>query len=249
MRSAAEATRVARVRNPDLLDHVDYRLAETPEEKEEIYHPSLPGISCAKARSCRPPSSVSPIDYDDAPNAWTFGVYLNGELYSSIRISVLTSEWRLSPSSNCSAIFFTRELDRGPDYHRSDAFRRRSRKGREVSRASLSHGAAGLSGRAAISTPISGLPSFVPNIRRSIARCSCRRPLCEPRLFPGLAEAGRIDGRAIFRRAGEGLSALSVHAFERVRAADAVPAPQRASFIASDAVKSPFDRASIVPHS
>ena len=32
--------------------------------------------------------------YDDLPNSWTFGVYFYGELYSSVRISVLTSEWR-----------------------------------------------------------------------------------------------------------------------------------------------------------
>ena len=29
----------------------------------------------------------SPIDYDDAPNAWIFGVYVDGELCSSIRLT------------------------------------------------------------------------------------------------------------------------------------------------------------------
>ena len=38
MRSPAEARLLALARGPDLLDHVDYRLAETPEEKEEIYN-------------------------------------------------------------------------------------------------------------------------------------------------------------------------------------------------------------------
>ena len=37
MRSAAEVTTTASARNIDLLDNVDYRLAETPEEREEIY--------------------------------------------------------------------------------------------------------------------------------------------------------------------------------------------------------------------
>ena len=38
MRSAAEASTAAPGRNSDLLDQVDYRLAQTPEEKEKIYN-------------------------------------------------------------------------------------------------------------------------------------------------------------------------------------------------------------------
>ena len=37
MRSAAEITSIAPGRSADLLDNVDYRLAETPEQKEEMY--------------------------------------------------------------------------------------------------------------------------------------------------------------------------------------------------------------------
>ena len=47
------------------------------------------------------------------PNAWTFGVYFHGELYSSIRISVLTSEWRMSPSAELFGDILHPELDRG----------------------------------------------------------------------------------------------------------------------------------------
>ena len=38
MRSPAEARLIALARGPELLDHVDYRLAQTPVEKEEIYN-------------------------------------------------------------------------------------------------------------------------------------------------------------------------------------------------------------------
>jgi len=38
MKSAAGTTPAAFGRNSDLLDQVDYRLAETPEEKDEISH-------------------------------------------------------------------------------------------------------------------------------------------------------------------------------------------------------------------
>ena len=46
--------------------------------------------------------------YDDLSNSWTFGVYLGDELHSSVRISVLTSEWRQS----CSAEAFGEVPDR-----------------------------------------------------------------------------------------------------------------------------------------
>jgi hypothetical protein len=51
--------------------------------------------------------------YDDLPNNFTFGVYVQGELYSSIRISVLTSEYRGSPSSEMFTELLHPELDRG----------------------------------------------------------------------------------------------------------------------------------------
>src|SRR5712675_809448 len=38
MRSAAETTTAALKRGVNLLEQVDYRLAQTPDEKEEIYH-------------------------------------------------------------------------------------------------------------------------------------------------------------------------------------------------------------------
>jgi hypothetical protein len=51
--------------------------------------------------------------YDDLPNSWTFGVYLQGELYSSVRISVLTSQWRLSCSAEAFGEILYPRLDRG----------------------------------------------------------------------------------------------------------------------------------------
>src|SRR5258708_38488348 len=97
MRSAAEPTTAASGRNSDLLDQVDYRLAETPAEKEEIYN--LRYRAYLREGAIRPSADQRVIDqFEDAPNAWTFGVYFQGELYSSIRVSVLTSEWRMSPA-------------------------------------------------------------------------------------------------------------------------------------------------------
>jgi hypothetical protein len=97
MKSAAGTTTAALGRNSDLLDQVDYRLAETPEEKEEIYR--LRYRAYLREGAIQPSSDQHVTDqYEDTPNAWTFGVYFHGELYSSIRVSLLTPEWRVSPS-------------------------------------------------------------------------------------------------------------------------------------------------------
>ena len=98
MKSAAGTTTAA-FGNSDRLDQVDYRLAETPDEKEEIYR--LRYRAYLREGAIQPSSDQRVTDqYDHARNAWTFGVYFHGELYSSIRVSLLTPEWRMSPSLN-----------------------------------------------------------------------------------------------------------------------------------------------------
>ena len=97
LRSAAEPSTAALGRSSDPLDQVDYRRAETPDEREEIYN--LRYRAYLREGAIRPSADQRVVDqYEDAPNAWTFGVYFHGELYSSIRVSVLTAEWRMSPS-------------------------------------------------------------------------------------------------------------------------------------------------------
>ena len=66
-------------RSIELLDRVDYRLAETEAEKEAIYRLRY------RAYMTRAPSSRAPIErltdrFDDLPNSWIFGVYIDGEL-------------------------------------------------------------------------------------------------------------------------------------------------------------------------
>ena len=112
MGSAAEASTVALGRTWDPLDQVDYRLAETPEEKEEIYN--LRYRAYLREGAIRPSAEQRVVDqYEDAPNAWTFGVYFQGELYSSIRVSVLTAEWRMSPSVELFGDVLHPKLDKG----------------------------------------------------------------------------------------------------------------------------------------
>ena len=110
--SPAEASSAAAGKSPDLLDQVDYRLAETPLEKEAIYNLRYRAYLREGAVKESPEQRVT-VQYDDLPNSWTFGVFVGGELYSSVRISVLTSEWRESCSAEAFGEILMPRLDRG----------------------------------------------------------------------------------------------------------------------------------------
>ena len=112
MRSEAEPSNAAFGRSSDLLDQVDYRLAQTPEEKEEIYNLRYRAYLREGAVKESPSQRVTD-QYDDLLNSWTFGVHLRGELYSSVRISVLTTEWRESCSAEAFGEILFPKLDRG----------------------------------------------------------------------------------------------------------------------------------------
>lgn len=91
MRSEADAIPAAVGRSPALLDQVDYRLAETEAEKEAIYR--LRYRAYLREGAIEPRADQRLTDrYDDLPNSWVFGLYLDGELTSSIRISVATPD-------------------------------------------------------------------------------------------------------------------------------------------------------------
>jgi len=89
MRSATEAIAHIPERSADPLEHIDYRLAETSEDKDRIYR--LRYRAYLREGAILPSESERVTDrYDDLPNNFTFGIFVQGELYSSIRISVLT---------------------------------------------------------------------------------------------------------------------------------------------------------------
>ena len=112
MRSATEAIAHIPERSADPLEHIDYRLAETSEDKDRIYR--LRYRAYLREGAILPSESERVTDrYDDLPNNFTFGIFVQGELYSSIRISVLTSEYRGSPSSEMFTDLLHPELDRG----------------------------------------------------------------------------------------------------------------------------------------
>jgi hypothetical protein len=112
MKSAAEASTAAFGKNSELLDQVDYRLARTAEEKEKIYRLRYRAYLREGAIHESPDQRVTDR-YDEAPNTWIFGLYLHDELHSSVRISVLTSECRISPAVEVFGDILNPRLDRG----------------------------------------------------------------------------------------------------------------------------------------
>jgi hypothetical protein len=112
MRSPVEAPSSVFGRGADLLEHVDYRLAETTEDQEEIYNLRYRAY-LREGAIHESPLQRNTDQYDGLPNSWTFGVYFRDELYSSVRISVLTSEWRQSCSTEIFGEILHPRLDRG----------------------------------------------------------------------------------------------------------------------------------------
>src|SRR5215470_5792230 len=112
MRSRVHLPSAAIGRGSDLLGQVDYRLAETSEEREEIYKLRYRAY-LREGAIVESPLERNTDQYDGLPNSWTFGVYFHGELHSSVRISVLTSDWRLSCSTEIFGEILHPRLDRG----------------------------------------------------------------------------------------------------------------------------------------
>ena len=172
-------------RSSDPLEFVDYRLAETPEEKDEIYR--LRYRAYLREGAILPSESQRVTDrYDDEPNNFIFGVYYRDELYSSIRISVLRGEWRGSPSSEMFADILHPELDRGKIIIDPTRFVADPDKAKGVPRTALPHGAAGLCRLRSFQRRYRACQSFAPSTGHFIARCSCRSRWASRKLFPGL---------------------------------------------------------------
>jgi hypothetical protein len=114
MKSGIEP-RTLLVRGSGLFDRVDYRLIETPEERDSVYRMRYRAYLHGGLIS--PSESRRIIDsYDDAPNAWIFGIYIDGELCSSLRLHVLTPEWRTSYSTELFGDVLHSRLERGETF-------------------------------------------------------------------------------------------------------------------------------------
>jgi hypothetical protein len=96
VRQEKPESRVA-VRRVELLDKVEYRLAETEAERAAIYR--LRYRAYLKEGAIDPNNLGMVFDrYDSLPNSWVFGVFFEGKLASSLRITVASPEHPACPS-------------------------------------------------------------------------------------------------------------------------------------------------------
>jgi hypothetical protein len=73
-----------------LLERVEYRRAETQEEKAAIYR--MRHDAYTRAGSVEPrPARMFHDPYDETPNAWLIGLFIDGDLASSLRLHVSAS--------------------------------------------------------------------------------------------------------------------------------------------------------------
>jgi hypothetical protein len=112
MASADQSGSRLLARGSQLLDRTDYRLAETEADKEAIYR--------LRYRAYLHEGAIEPrIDrrltdrFDNLPNSWIFGVYFDGQLASSIRISLATRDNPDTPAVDAFRDLLEPQLARG----------------------------------------------------------------------------------------------------------------------------------------
>ncbi|ETR78406.1 hypothetical protein X566_12635 [Afipia sp. P52-10] len=112
MVSAIRANPSLADRGTELLSRVEYRLMQSAEEREQIYR--LRYRAYLQEGAIAPNASERIEDkFDNLPNSWIFGLHVEGELASSIRISVATPELPLTPAVDAFPDYLEPELARG----------------------------------------------------------------------------------------------------------------------------------------
>lgn len=112
MKSVAKAANSLFVRESGLSDRVDFRLMETPEEKDSIYRMRYKAYLHGGVTAPDKSERVSD-HYDDAPNAWIFGIHVDGELCSSLRLNIVTQDCRISGSVDLFGDILHPRIDQG----------------------------------------------------------------------------------------------------------------------------------------
>jgi hypothetical protein len=94
------------------LERVEHRRADTPAQKEEIYR--LRYEAYMREGAIEPNATGMFHDaFDDAPNVWVIGTYIDGELASSIRLHVASTEDTAFPASTVFADVLAPHFRRG----------------------------------------------------------------------------------------------------------------------------------------
>jgi hypothetical protein len=169
-----------------LLDRIDCRPAESAHEREAIFR--LRYEAYLREGAIGPNFAETFADpYDETDNAWLFGLYIDGDLASSIRLHVASRAHRDFPSRKVFADLLDSELDAGRvivDPTRFVTARRHSR---------LNPGLPHVTLRLAwLAAEHFGAEHFLVAVRAEhqafYRRTFKHRPICEPRPYPLLAK-------------------------------------------------------------
>jgi len=96
----------------ELLERVDYSRAETEEEKEAIFRLRYEAYLREGAIASNSTETLSD-HYDEADNVWIFGVHIDGQLASSIRVNAASKQHPISPSVDVFGDILMPELELG----------------------------------------------------------------------------------------------------------------------------------------
>jgi hypothetical protein len=246
MKSGAEPRASLVVRGGALFDRVDYRLIETPEERDQLY---LMRYRAYTRGGLIPTSGSERYSdrYEDAPNAWTFGIYVDGELYSSIRLHVLTSEQRMSCTTDLFGDILHPRLDQGEVFVDPARFVADPEKAQRFPE--LPYLTVRLAYLACeYFNADTGLALVRPTHQAFYRRVFLNETIAEPRLFPNaLAKVALMasDYRAVRERVLERFPIMRSSAFERRMLFQRPDERNSAPY----GVVTPFERPSIVPNS
>lgn len=96
----------------DLLDRIEYRRVSTDDQFNPVYRLRYEAY---RREEFIPINSQRVVrdEFDDLPNAYSYGVYLDGNLVSSVRFHYLTPDFRLSPSYSVFTDILDPLLDQG----------------------------------------------------------------------------------------------------------------------------------------
>jgi hypothetical protein len=99
----------------DILDRVEYRRVDPRETFDPVYRLRYEAY---RRQEFIPFNSLGVLhdEFDNDPNAFCFGVYVDGTLASSLRIHHLTPERRFSPSYSVFTDVLTPLLDQGATF-------------------------------------------------------------------------------------------------------------------------------------
>jgi hypothetical protein len=235
-------------RGVELLDQVDYRLAETEAEKEAIYRLRYRAYLTEGAIEPRGDQRLADR-FDNLPNSWLFGVYLDGELMSSLRVSVATPNFPDTPAVGAFRDLLEPELAQGkvivdPNRFVADPLSRTKYPELPYLTVRLGYLAC-----AYFNADI-GTATVRAEHRAFYRRVFLQKSMCEPRPYPTLTKPLCLmaaDYLSIRDKVFERFPLMRSSVFERRMLFERTNADR--SFGVTTLPAFPFERASIVPHS